>query len=394
LQEKNPLILLEDRNTMDKIVYFDNAATTPLSEEVLCEMKPYLTDFYGNANSVHTVGRQAVKGLDRARETVADILGADFNEIYFTSGGTESNNFALRGSFLAREKGRDKLVVSSIEHSAVLSTASELEKQGAKLSLVKPDKNGYLLASDYEKVGLSDCFLAGMMFANNELGTIQPIKEFAKVCSNFGALSFVDSVQAMGVTDIKVKDLGVSMLSFSGHKFGGPKGVGVLYIKNGVKVAPLITGGYQERSKRGGTSNVAGAVGLATALKLSRVDLEKQTANIRAVKDYFTKKVLSEIGGVTINGGENPLPGIVNITFNGIDGEALLYALDLKGVCASLGAACSAGTIEPSRVLKEIGLSDVDAKSSIRFSFYKQNTTQEVDFAVEVLKQAIKKVSG
>jgi cysteine desulfurase len=276
----------------------------------------------------------------------------------------------------------------------VLSTASELEKQGAKLSLVKPDKNGYLLASDYEKVGLSDCFLAGMMFANNELGTIQPIKEFAKVCSNFGALSFVDSVQAMGVTDIKVKDLGVSMLSFSGHKFGGPKGVGVLYIKNGVKVAPLITGGYQERSKRGGTSNVAGAVGLATALKLSRVDLEKQTANIRAVKDYFTKKVLSEIGGVTINGGENSLPGIVNITFNGIDGEALLYALDLKGVCASLGAACSAGTIEPSRVLKEIGLSDSDAKSSIRFSFYKQNTIEEADYAVEVLKQAIKKVSG
>ena len=170
---------------------------------------------------------------------------------------------------------------------------------------------------------------------------------------------------------------------------------GVYYAtKNGVKVAPLITGGYQERSKRGGTSNVAGAVGLATALKLSRIDLEKQTANIRAVKDYFTKKVLSEIDSVTINGGENSLPGIVNITFNGIDGEALLYALDLKGVCASLGAACSAGTIEPSRVLKEIGLSDSDAKSSIRFSFYKQNTTQEADYAVEVLKQAIKKVSG
>lgn len=378
---------------MKDVIYFDNASTTPLDKRVLEAMSPYLTEVYGNANSVHSIGRRAVKGLDESREKVAKIIGANFNEVYFTSGGTESNNFAIRGSFYSRENGRDKLVISSIEHSAVLATAGEIEKQGAKVVKVKPSLQGYLSPSDYERAGLGDCFLACMMHANNEIGTVQPIKEFAKVCSDNGVLSFADCVQTMGVMDINVKDLGVSMLSFSAHKFGGPKGVGVLYIKNGVKVSPLISGGHQERSKRGGTSNVAGAVGLATALELSRQNLSEEILRVRSLKERLKERILAEIPNAFVNGGNDSLPGVLNVTFNGVDGEALLYALDIEGVCASLGAACSAGTIEPSHVLKEIGLSDKEAKSSIRFSLYKQNSEAEVDRAVEALKASIKKIS-
>ncbi len=379
---------------MEKIIYFDNAATTPLTSGVLSAMTPYFENIYGNANSVHSLGRKAVAGLDEAREKVAKIIGAEFNEVYFTSGGTESNNFALRGSFFAREKGKDRLVTSSIEHASVLSTASELKNLGASVTYVKPSNKGVLSAIDYENAIGDDCFLACMMCINNELGSVQPIKEFAKVCKDKGVLSFTDCVQAMGVSEINVKDLGVSMMSFSAHKFGGPKGVGVLYIKNGTKISPIISGGHQERLKRGGTSNVAGAVGLATALELSRKSLQNDVSRIKELKSRFISRVLNEIPCATLNGDESSLSGICNFTFKGVNGEALLYALDLKGVCASLGAACSAGTIEPSYVLKEIGLSSVDAKSSIRFSLYKQNTLEEVDLAVEILKQSIKKVSG
>ena len=378
---------------MKETIYFDNASTTPLDSRVLSAMTPYLTEVYGNANSVHKVGRMAVKGLDEAREKVADLIGASFNEIYFTSCATESNNLAIRGSFLSREEGKNTLVISSIEHASVLSTASELEKQGAIVKKVKPNSSGYLSASDYQNSISSDCFLACMMYANNEIGTIQPVKEFANACNEKGVLSFSDCVQAMGVLDLSVKDLGVSMLSFTAHKFGGPKGVGVLYIKNGVKISPIVSGGHQERMKRGGTSNVAGAVGLATALELSRQNLLEETSKIKGLKERLVSRILTEIPNAVLNGGENTLPGIANVTFKGIGGEALLYALDLSGVCASLGAACSSGTIEPSHVLKEIGLSDIDAKSSIRFSLYKQNTVEEVDRVVEVLKSSIKKVS-
>ncbi len=371
-----------------KTIYFDNASTTPLDGRVLDAMTPYLTNVYGNANSIHSVGRDAVRGLDDARATVADIIGANFNEVYFTSGGSESNNFAMRGSFFAR-KNRDKLIVSSIEHHSVLVTASELAKLGANVKYVSPDCGGTLSVFDYERVGLSDCFLACMMMANNEIGSIQPIKEFATACKNHGALSFTDCVQAMGVLDINVKDLGVDMLSFSAHKFGGPKGVGVLYIKNGTSISPLITGGSQERGKRGGTSNVAGAVGLATALKLTREDLNKKAEYVRSLRDRLKDKILREVPFATVNGNDKTVPGILNITFNGINGETLLFNLDINGVCASMGSACTAGTIEPSHVLKEIGLTSEQAKSSIRFSLSSSNTLEEVDKVVEIIKKSI-----
>ncbi len=374
---------------MKDLIYLDNASTTPLDGRVLEAMTPYLTTVYGNANSVHSVGRSAVKGLDEARQTVAQIIGANFNEVYFTSGGTEGNNLALRGAFFARGD-KNKLITSSIEHPSVIETAKVLKNLGADVRKVSPNSNGILSVSDYLKEGISDAFLVCMMTANNEIGTIQPIKELVNACKGSGALVFTDAVQAMGATDINVKDLGVDIMSFSAHKFGGPKGVGAVYIKNGSPIAPQITGGHQERMRRGGTSNVAGAVGLAVALKLSRESLAEKNDYLRKLRDYFVDGVIKQTGVAKLNGdSNNKLSGNANITFKGVDGEALLYALDLHGVCASLGSACSSGTIEPSYVLKEIGLSDQDAKSTVRFSLSYSNTYEEIDRAIKIIKECI-----
>lgn len=376
---------------MQNIIYFDNASTTPLKKEVLDAMMPYLLDNYGNANSVHSVGRNAVSGLDKARETVAKLLNASFDEIYFTSGGTEGDNLAIRGSYLSKGD-KNNLIISSIEHAAVLNTAKNIEKQGAKLEIVSPNNKGILSVDNYLKCDIKNAFLVSMMLANNEVGTIQPVKELAKICNEMGVLTFTDAVQAIVSMEIDVKDLGVSMLSFSAHKFGGPKGVGVLYIKNGTKIAPIISGGHQERGKRGGTSNVAGAVGLAKALEINRNNLAKDKAYVLSLRERFVDRVLSEIPNTYLNGDrENRLVNNANLLFDGVNGERLLYQLDLKGVCASLGAACSSGTIEPSHVLKETGLSDIQAKSSIRFTFSTNNTVEEVDKVVEILKEEIRK---
>ncbi len=375
----------------DKIIYLDNASTTPLDKRVLEKMTPYLTDIYGNANSLHNVGRVAVKGLDLARETIADIINADFNEIYFTSGGTESDNWALRGAFSSR-KNKNKLVISSIEHSAMLKTCEDLESQGASIVKINPNKRGIIDINDYSSAIDDNTFLASLMYANNEIGTIQNVKGLAEVCKAKNCLSFTDAVQAMGAYDINVKDLGVDMLSFSAHKFGGPKGVGCLYIKNGTNLGSIVTGGHQERSKRGGTSNVAGAIGMAYALKFNRENLTKNNEYIKDLREYFIDRVLSEITIASLNGDRNSrLPNNANVTFNGIDGEALLYQLDLRGICVSLGAACSAGSVSPSHVLLAIGLSDTDAKSSIRFTFGANNTKEDVDFVVDTLKKLINK---
>ena len=374
---------------MKDYIYLDNASTTPLESEVLCAMTPYLTQYFGNANSVHAVGRRAVSGLDDARQTVADIIGANFNEVYFTSGGTESNNLAIRGAYFSRGD-KNKLIVSAIEHPAVMQTANELKNLGATIETVSPNQKGILSVGDYIDKGLDQTFLACMMTANNEIGTIQPVKEFANVCRENGALSFTDAVQAIGSIDINVKDLGVDMLSFSAHKFGGPKGVGVLYINSGVKITPQISGGHQERGKRGGTSNVDGAVGLATALKLARQNLDDKNKYLLELRNHFINGVVSSVKGVTVNGDVDlRLCGNASLTFSGIDGESLLYALDMKGVCASLGSACSSGTIEPSYVLKEIGLSDLDAKSTIRFSMSYKNTREEIDRAIKIISDCV-----
>ena len=374
----------------DKVIYLDNASTTPLNKRVLDKMTPYLTDVYGNANSLHNVGRIAVKGLDEARSIIADIINADFNEVYFTSCGTESDNWALRGAF-NNKQGKSKLVVSKIEHSAVLNTADDLEKQGATVIKVSPNKDGFVEPSEYRKVVDNNTFLTTLMYANNEIGTIQKVKEVAEIAHQNGSLFFTDAVQAMGVININVKEINADMLSFSAHKFGGPKGVGCLYIKNGVNIGSIVSGGHQERSKRGGTSNVASAIGMAYALKYSRENLDKNNAYVKGLRERFITKVLTEIKNTHLNGDrEMRLFNNANITFNGVDGEALLYQLDMRGICVSLGAACSAGSVSPSHVLTSIGLSDTDAKSSIRFTFGLNNTESDVDYTVETLKNLIK----
>lgn len=377
---------------MEKIIYLDNASTTPLDERVLEKMMPYFTDCYGNANSLHTVGRRAVKGLDDARDTIAEIIGANSSEIYFTSGGTEGDNWALRGS--AAERGdKNKIVTSSIEHAAMLTTLSELEKNGIETVKIKPRFDGLVSVEDFDKAIDSKTFLVTCMSANNEIGTIQPIKEIAEVTHKKGALFFTDAVQMLGACNVNVKELGVDMLSASAHKFNGPKGVGFLYVKNGTPLSGLITGGHQERSKRGGTSNVAGAVGMAEALKINRQTLVKDCEYVTNIRNKFINEVLSEIPCATLNGNiDVRLPNNANFTFSGISGEILLSALDLKGICASLGAACSAGAIEPSKVLTEIGLSEEQAKSSLRFTFSKYNTEEEVLFVVKTLKEIIAKL--
>ncbi|MBO5889789.1 MAG: cysteine desulfurase [Clostridia bacterium] len=369
-------------------IYLDHASTTKLDSRVLEKMMPYLTDNYGNANSVHGIGRNAVKGLDEARSIVAELINADFNEIYFTSGGTEGDNWALNGFTKARGD-KNKIVISSIEHSAMLKTASELK--GVEVTKVKPNNNGIVDINEFCSAIDDRTYLASLMLANNEVGTLEPVKELANYCKGKGVNVFTDAVQAMGAFNIDAKDLGVDMLSFSAHKFNGPKGVGGVYIKNGTKINGIITGGHQEREKRGGTSNVAGAIGLAYALKYNRESLKSDKEYITNLRNYFIDKILSLDIGAKLNGDrDNRLPNNANVLFSGINGESLLYKLDINGVCASLGAACSAGSIDPSHVLKEMGLSDIDAKSSIRFTFSKDNTFDEVDKVVQIIKNIVK----
>lgn len=373
-----------------KTVYFDHASTTLLEPKVLEKMMPYLTLYYGNANSLHSIGRQAVNGLDEARDIIAQIIGADFNEVYFTSGGTEGDNWAVRGTYDKRGT-KNKIVTSSIEHSAMLNTISNLK--GITVEKIKPNELGFVSVNDYlEKVD-ENTFLTTLMFANNEVGTIEPIKEVAKIAHEKGSLFFTDAVQAVGAIDFKVKDLGVDMLSCSAHKFGGPKGVGFLYVKNGTEVSSIISGGHQERAMRGGTSNVAGAIGLAYALKFNRENLKENNEKITSLRNYFIDEVLKAIPYAKLNGDRDlRLPNNANILFKGINGETLNTKLDLNGYCASLGAACSAGSIEPSHVLTEMGLPSKDAFSSIRFTFGKENTYEEIDGFVKTLKQILEEL--
>ncbi len=379
---------------MKNYIYLDNASTTQIDGRVLEKMTPYLTDIYGNANSLHGIGRMAVKGLDDARDEIANIIGANSNEIYFTSGGTEGDNWALRGFSLSRGD-KNKIVISAIEHSAMLSTCIELEKQGIKVVKIKPQPNGIVSVSDFEKEIDSDTFLVCLMSANNEIGTVQPVKEVFEIAKQRGAYTFTDAVQYVPHFNFKVSNLNADMISVSSHKFNGPKGVGFVYIKNGVKIDSLITGGHQERAKRGGTSNVAGVVGMAEALRLNRIELDANVAYVKTLRDKFINGVLSNIPCAKLNGDLlNRLPNNANFTFSGIEGEALLFKLDLAGICASLGAACSAGAIDPSVTLMEIGLSKADAKSSLRFTFSKNNTEEEVNYVIKVLIEAVEKLKN
>lgn len=375
-------------------IYFDHAATTPVDERVLQKMIPYFTENFGNPNSQHVFGRNSVKAVDEARDTIAKIIGAKPSEVYFTSGGTESDNWAIRGIAHAYKDKGNHIIISPIEHAAMITTAKALEKEGFKVDFMKVDSEGFVDLEHLKTLVNDKTIFVGCMMANNEVGTIEPIKEIAEIAHSVGAVAFTDAVQASGVLKINVKELGVDMMSMSSHKIYGPKGVGALYIRNGLKTQSIITGGHQERTKRGGTTNVPGIVGFAEAFKIAVSEIDKNFEYVSSLRDRFIDRIISEVPFVKLNGPkkENRLPANADFSFDFIEGESILFSLDLAGIAVSSGSACSSGSLEPSHVLLALGVPEALAHGSIRFSFGKHNTIEEIDYAVDVVKNAVQKL--
>jgi cysteine desulfurase len=372
-----------------KIIYLDYSATTPLDKDVFNEMQPYLYEFYGNPSSVSGFSLEAKMAIDKARGKVAKAINCKREEVFFTSGGTESDNWAIIGTAISRKQNGNHIITSSIEHPAVLNTCKYLGKLGFKITYVPVDKYGVVNLEYIKKSITEKTILVSIMFANNEIGSIQPIEDIGKICRDKNITFHTDAVQAIGHIPVDVEALKIDMLSMSAHKFYGPKGIGALYIKKSVKIDSYLHGGEQERGRRSGTENTAGIVGLGTAIEKSNLDMYNENVRLINLRDRFIKEVL-KIEKTTLNGDiSNRLPGNVNICFNGIDAETLLMALDLQGICASVGSACSAGSLEPSRVLVALGLSEEKAKSSMRFSFGKGTTDEDIDYTIRILKDII-----
>ena len=372
------------------IKYFDNAATTSLSKEVLDEMLPYLKDNYGNASAIYSIGRDAKKAVEDSRKKVANAINANEKEIYFTASGSEADNTAIRGIAYAYKNKGNHIITSKIEHPAVLNTCKKLEKEGFEVTYIGVDKNGIIDLEELKNSIKDTTTVISIMFANNEIGTIEPIKEIAKIAKEHGVIFHTDAVQAVGNVAIDVKDLGIDALSMSAHKFHGPKGVGALYVSNKVKFEKLIEGGHQERNKRAGTENVAGIVGIGKAIEIATKNLEKNTNHLKELRDYYIKSIEEKIKYVRLNGDrESRLPGNANISFRFIEGESLLLNLDLKGICASSGSACTSGSLDPSHVLLAIGLSHEIAHGSLRISFGIDNTKEDVDYLIDNLVEII-----
>lgn len=373
-----------------KIRYFDHAATTPVREEVLKEMLPYFNIYYGNASALYKIGREAKRGLEKARHQVADAIGANVSEIYFTSCGSESDNLAIKGVAYANQEKGKHIITSKIEHHAVLNTCQTLEKQGYEVTYLAVDENGMINLQELVNHIRKDTILISIMFANNEIGTIEPIKEIGEIARKNNIIFHTDAVQAIGNVRINVKELNIDMLSMSGHKFYAPKGVGALYVKKGIQFEKIQDGGHQEKDKRAGTENVAEIVGLGKAIELINEEYNKYNEKMRSLRDYYIEKVEKEIPNCKINGDrQKRLPGNANISFIGVDGQNLLLKLDEVGICASAGSACSTADTAPSHVLTAIGLNKQAANSTLRVSFGKQNTKEDVDFLVENLKTLI-----
>ena len=370
-------------------VYADNAATTPLRDEVLEAMLPWLRESWGNPSALYRQGREARRAVEGARRSVAAVLGADKNEIFFNSGGTEGDNTALRGVISAL-RGRH-MVTTAMEHHAVLRTAEALAAQGCEVSYVQPDRTGHVSAADIAAALRPDTALISVMTANNELGTLQPIREIAALARERHIPFHTDAVQAAGHMPLDVRDLGVDLLTLSAHKFGGPKGVGVLYLRRGTPLTPLLTGGGQERGIRSGTENVAGIVGLARALELSAGEAKSEFRRLSALRERLTAGVLA-LPHVRENGGGERLPGIANFSFTAIEGEYLAVYLDNAGIAVSPGSACAAGNEEPSHVLTAIGLDRAAARGGLRISLGRENTEADVDAILTALPSAVEKL--
>ena len=373
-----------------KIRYFDNAATTPISEKVLIKMFPYLTSAYGNASSMYTIGRQSKKAIEEARNEVAKIIKVNPKEIYFTSCGSESDNIALKG-FAYANKGKGKhIITTKIEHHAVLESCETLEKQGFEITYLNVKKDGIIDLKELINSIRPDTILISVMFANNEIGTIQPIEKIAQIAKENNIVFHTDAVQAVGNVPIDCMKLGIDMLSMSAHKLHGPKGVGALYVRSGIVFEKYINGGHQEKNKRAGTENVAGIVGLGEACKIARQNLDYHMKYLTEIRDYYIKRCIEEIPNSKVNGSlERRLPGNANISFNGIDAQELLFRLDEVGICASSGSACNTGTQAPSHVLTAIGLTSEESGGALRTSFGEDNTFADIDFLIENLKRFV-----
>lgn len=374
-------------------VYADNAATTRLSKSALNAMAPYFCDVYGNPSSLHHMGQKAHSALEEARLATANAIGCERSELYFTSGGSEADNWAIKGTAeLMAKKGKKHIISTTVEHHAVLHTLKKLEKQGFEITLLPVSSDGFVSPGDVASAIKDDTALVTVMYANNEIGTIQPITEIGKICREKGVIFHTDAVQAVGHLPIDVKAQNIDMLSMSGHKFHGPKGIGALYIRKGINLPNLIEGGAQERNRRAGTENIPGIVGMATALTESVNNMEENTKKVAALRDRLIEKIL-KIPHSRLNGSrENRLPGNVSVCFEGVEGESMLLYLDMQGVCASSGSACTSGSLDPSHVLLAIGLPHEVAHGSLRLSLCEYNTEEEVDFIAEVLPPIIERL--
>lgn len=373
-----------------KIRYFDNAATTKIKKEVLDKMFPYLIEEYGNPSSLYTLGRRARVAVEEARKQVAELINCDKNEIYFTGGGTESDNTALKG-IMGLEKNKGKyMITSKIEHPAILNTCKTLEENGIKVTYLNVNEKGFINIEELKSSITDNTILISIMFANNEIGTIQPIKEIGELAREKGIIFHTDAVQACGNVEIDVKRMNIDLLSLSGHKIGAPKGIGALYVNRNIEFKNLIDGGHQERNKRAGTENVAGMVGLGEACKLAKNTLDSHIAKLEMLRNYFLSEMKHKVKEMKINGSmEQRLPGNSNISFKGANGSELLMKLDENGICASAGSACSSGSSLPSHVLTAIGLTSEYAEGTLRLTFGDDNTKEDVDYLVETLAEIV-----
>lgn len=375
-------------------VYFDYNATTPLAPEVIEAVRVASRDLFGNASSVHHFGQQAKAAIDEARSAIAALINGDPSEIVFTSGGTESDNFALRGAAEALEPtGRRHLVASAIEHEAVLNTFKALARRGWKTTVLSVDHAGILTPDRVREAISTETAVVSVMHANNEIGTIQPIAPIAAIAHEQGAIVHTDAVQSTAKIPVDVRALGVDLLSLSAHKFNGPKGVGVLWIKRGTRMLPILTGGKHERNRRAGTENVPAIVGLGVAARLAAAKLESEATRVAALRDRLEQGILARVPGTAVNGDpHNRVPNTTNISFDRVEAESLLIALDLEGIAVSTGSACSSGTLEPSHVLRAMGFSTHRTQNSLRFSLGQFSTDVEVDRVLEVLPRLVEKL--
>ena len=376
-----------------KIRYFDNAATTKVKKEVIDKMFPYFVESYGNPSSLYTQGRTAKVGIEEARKHVANLINCDKNEIYFTSGGTESDNTALKGIMCLKKNKGKHIITTKIEHQAILNTCKTLEENGVKVTYLNVNKEGIVNLEELVNAITEDTILISVMFANNEIGSIQPIQTIGEIAKEKGIIFHTDAVQACGNVRIDVKEMNIGMLSLSGHKIGAPKGIGALYVSKNIEFQNLIDGGHQERDKRAGTENVPGMIGLGEACHIAKNNMDTHVNKLKELRDFYFSEIQNRISDIKINGSiEHRLPGNSNISFKGINGSELLMKLDEKGICASAGSACSSGSSMPSHVLTAIGRTSEYEEGTLRVTFGDENTKEDVEYLVENLVQIVKEI--